>query len=64
MSQVAAFPTTVFTFRDSSQLLELSRELHISEDLLIASTLLLVKAENIYRNTGKMHITIKRELFL
>ena len=64
MSQVAAFPTTVFTFRDSSQLLELSRELHISEDLLIASTLLLVKAENIYRNTGKMHITIERELFL
>ena len=64
MSQVAAFPTTVFTFRDSSQLLELSRELHISEDLLIASTLLLVKAENIYRNTGKIHITIKRELFL
>ena len=63
MSQVAAFPTTVFTFRDSSQLLELSRELHISEDLLIASTLLLVKAENIYRNTGKMHITIERELF-
>ena len=64
MSQVAAYPTTVFTFRDSSQLLELSRELHISEDLLIASTLLLVKAENIYRNTGKMHITIERELFL
>ena len=64
MSQVAAFSTTVFTFRDSSQLLELSRELHISEDLLIASTLLLVKAENIYRNTGKIHITIERELFL
>ena len=44
----------VSTFKDSSVLLNnLRGELHKSEVLLIASTLLVVKAENIYRNTIK-----------
>ena len=42
--------------------LELSGELHKSEVLLIASTLLAVKAENIYRNTIKMHKPMETEL--
>ena len=47
------------TFRpliSTSSLLKLSGELHISKVLLIASTLLVVKAENIYRKTRKVHI--------
>ena len=36
-------------------------ELHKSEVLLIASTLLLVKAENMYRNTIKMHKKMETE---
>ena len=53
----------VSSFKDSSALLNiLSGELHKSESLLIASTLLVVKAENIYRNTSKMDITMKAEL--
>ena len=34
------------------------------EVLLIASTLLVVKTENIYRNTSKMHIMMETELSL
>ena len=53
----------VSSFKDSSALLNiLSGELHKSESLLIASTLLVVKAENIYRNTSKMDITMEAEL--
>ena len=36
----------------------------MSELLLIASTPLVAKTENIYRNTRKMHITIVKELGL
>ena len=39
----------------------LKGELHKSE-VLIASTLLVVKAENIYRNTTKMHKTMKNRV--
>ena len=38
---------------------QLRGELHKSEVFLIASTLLVVKAENIYRNTIKMHKTME-----
>ena len=41
---------------------QLGGELHKSEVLLIASTLLVVKAENIYRKTIKMHKTMRAEL--
>ena len=41
---------------------QLRGELHRTEIILIASTLLVVKAENIYRNTIKMHKTMKTEL--
>ena len=37
-------------------------ELHKSEVLLIASTLFVVKTENIYRHTSKMQITMETEL--
>ena len=47
---------------EQSALLKLSAQLHISEVLLIASTLLLVKTENIYWSTRKMHITMETEL--
>ena len=54
-------------FKDSSVLLnsankQLSSELRKSEVLLIASTLVMVKAENIYRNIRKMHIMMETEL--
>ena len=42
---------------------QLRGELHKSEVLLIvASTLLVVKVENIYRNTIKIHKTMETEL--
>ena len=41
---------------------KLRGELHKSEVFLIASPLLVVKAENIYRNTIKMHKTMETEL--
>ena len=41
---------------------QLRGELHKSEILLIASTLPLVKAENIYRNTIKMYKTMETKL--
>ena len=37
-------------------------ELHKSEVFLIASTLLVVKTKNIYRNAIKMHKTMETEL--
>ena len=43
---------------------QLSGELHKSEVLLIASTLLMVKTKNIYWNTSKMHIMIETEFNL
>ena len=43
---------------------QLIGELPIYKVLLLASTLLLVKTENIYRNTKKMHITMEKELRL
>ena len=39
-------------------------KLHKSEVLLIASTLIVMKAENTYRNTNEMHKTMERELSL
>ena len=36
-------------------------KLHKSEVLLIASTLIVMKAENTYRNTNEMHKTMERE---
>ena len=41
---------------------QLSDELHKSDVLLTASTLLVVKAEKIYRNTINMHQTMETEL--
>ena len=41
---------------------QLRGELHKSEVLLIASTLLVVQAENVYRNTIKMHKMMETEL--
>ena len=41
---------------------QLRSSLHKSEVLLIVSILLVVKAENIYRNTNKMHKTMETEL--
>ena len=41
---------------------QLRGELHKSEVLLIASALLVVKTENVNRNTIKMHKTMKAEL--
>ena len=41
---------------------QLRGKLHKSEDFLIASTLLVVIAENIYRNTIKRHKTMETEL--
>ena len=38
---------------------QLRGEVHKSEVLLIASTLLVVKVENIYQNTTKMHKTME-----
>ena len=52
----------VSSFKDSSALL--SGELRKREVLLIASTLFVVKTENIYRNTRKMHLTMETELCL
>ena len=54
----------VSSFIDSSELLNIwvSGELYKSEFLLISSTLLVVKDENIYQNTSKMHITMDTEL--
>ena len=43
---------------------QLSGELHKSEVLLIASTLLVVKTEIIYRNTREMHIMMQTDLCL
>ena len=40
----------------------MSGELHKSEVLLIASTLLVVKDENIYQSISKMHIMMDTEL--
>ena len=41
---------------------QLRGELHKTEVLLIASTLLVLKAENIYRNTIRMRKTMETEL--
>ena len=41
---------------------QLRAELHKSEVLLIASTLFVVKAENVCQNTIKMHKMMKTEL--
>ena len=41
---------------------QLRGELYKSEVLLIASTLIVMKAENIYRNTIKMHKTMETKL--
>ena len=50
----------ILQFNDLSELLNIRYiELDKSEILRIVSTLLLVKAENIYRNTTKMHKTIE-----
>ena len=52
------------SFKDSSALLnteQLSGELHMGEVFLIASTRLVMKTENIYQNTRKMHITMETE---
>ena len=43
---------------------QLSGELYIREIILIASTRLVVKTENIYWNTRKMQITMETELCL
>ena len=54
----------VSSFKDSSALLnteQLSGELHMGDVLLIASTRLVMKTENIYQNTRKMHITMETE---
>ena len=48
-------------FRLISATKQLRGELHKSEVLLIASTLPVGKAENIYRNTIKMHKTMETE---
>ena len=42
----------------------MSGELRKSEVFIIASTLLVLKTENIYQNTSKMHITMETELNL
>ena len=41
---------------------QLRSSLHKSEVLLIVSIFFVVKAENIYRNTNKMHKTMETEL--
>ena len=50
----------VSSFKDSIE--QLRDELHKSKVLLIASTLLVVKAENIYQNTIKIHKMLVTEL--
>ena len=43
---------------------QVNGELHKTQVFLITSTLLVVKNQNIYRNTRKMHITMKTDLCL
>ena len=54
----------VSSLKDPSVLLKLNGELHKSEDLLITSTLLVLKTENIYQNTSKMHMAMETEFSL
>ena len=42
----------------------ISGELYKNDVLLIASTLLVVKTENIYQKKSKIHITMESELSL
>ena len=61
---VTSEPTqTTSSFKHSSALLNNS-VVNVSDVILIASTLLAVKTENIYRNTRKMHTTIETDLSL
>ena len=67
MSLAKLLRVVVDTFRpliSTLSLLKLSGELHISKVLLIANTLLVVKAENIYRKTRKVHITMETKFCL
>ena len=50
-------------YRSYYRTVYLNGELHKSEVLLIASTLLVVKTENIYRNTTEMHINHKNHKY-
>ena len=55
----------IFDIFDSTSAItseQISGELHKGKVYLTASTLLVVKAENIYQNTRKMHITIETEI--
>ena len=52
----------VSSFKDSSVLLNMKEDPNKSEILLVTSTLLEVKAENIYQNATKMHQKMEAEL--
>ena len=51
-------PNQLRAAADVSPTEQLSSELRKSESVVIASTLLVVKAKKIYRNTSKMHVIL------
>ena len=59
---VSSFKDETLTLISATE--QLSDELLKSEVLLIASTLLVVKTENVYGNTREMQITMETELCL